>query len=89
MAWSYDPTDLGKHLNWIRLMVGDVEATDPLISDEEITGLLALEQDRGAAAMKICAALAAKFAARGGKAEVEAYQLRAQEISKYTSGGYL
>lgn len=40
MGWSYDP-NLEVDKDRVRLMIGDVEAGDPLLSDEEIQAVLA------------------------------------------------
>lgn len=89
MAWSYDNTDLGKHLNWIRLVIGDTDSADPLLDDNEINGILALEPERELAAALACEALAAKFAARGGVKETETFQMRAAQIRASVGASYL
>lgn len=90
MSWSYDPTDLGKHLNWIRLRVGDTDGNDQQISDEEINGILALEAQREEAAAQVAERIAAQYARFGAPAaEADRYRELAARIRQETGPGYL
>lgn len=67
MTWSYDAA-LSTQKDRVRLIVGDVDSADPLVSDEGISlyctgGVLAQSSDRLAAAA-VADAIAAKFARR-------------------------
>lgn len=60
MPWTYlgPTTDAGK----VRLLIGDTEATDPQLQDEEITWFLSEAGNVYGAAVAACEALAAKYA---------------------------
>ena len=89
MSWSYDSSALGTHLNWVRLMVGDTDTNVQLISDEEITGALALEPRREQAAALVADAIGATFAARGGVKEAEGFFMLADRLRTLARPGYL
>ena len=42
MAWTYDPA-LATDADRVRLLIGDTNAADPLLSDEEIAAMLTQE----------------------------------------------
>ena len=61
MAWSYDPT-LAGDADRVRLLLGDTNSADPLLSDEEIAAMLTLEGSVQAATAHAADALALIFA---------------------------
>lgn len=62
MSWTYDAEDMTIPLNRVRLMVGDTNASDPQLSDEELQLFIdSSDTDRGAAVLA-ARALAAKYA---------------------------
>ena len=89
MAWTYDPT-LARPLDLIRLLIGDTDASDPLLQDEEILSLLSLEGSVELAAARACDAIVARFSrladvSAGGVSiqasqRAEAYRQRAAEL---------
>lgn len=87
--WTYDPTDLGKHLNWIRLRIGDTDTNDQQISDEEIQGCLDRDSRREFAAAMVADLIAAKYTRLGANAERETYHTLASEIRKEATPSYL
>ena len=89
MAWTYDPNDLGKHLNWIRLRIGDTDTTDQQISDEEINAHLAVEPRREFAAAAVAESIAVRYARVGAAVEAEVYQALAEAIRKEATPTYL
>lgn len=65
--WSYDETDLTNRTNEVRFLVGDTDASDPLVQDEEIDRLLVLyppiaTKPAYLAAAAVADAIAFKFA---------------------------
>ena len=62
ISWNYsgDPSVSSKDA--VRFLVGDTNPDEPLVQDEEIVYMLALETDPKGAAAAICEALSAKFA---------------------------
>ena len=61
MTWTYsDPTESDKDA--VRFLVGDTNSADPLVTDEEITYLLAEHGDVFPAAIAAAESLAYKFA---------------------------
>ncbi len=60
MAWTYS-TSLATDKDKVRFEIGDTDTTEQLLSDEEITALLASEGSVAAAAAKAAEGLAAKF----------------------------
>ena len=89
MAWTYDPNDLGKHLNWIRLRIGDTDTTDQQITDEEINAHLAIEPRREFAAANVAESISVKYARVGAAVEAEVYQALADAIRKEARPTYL
>lgn len=66
MSWSYDPSDLsGNKLNQLRLVIGDTEASDPLLQDQELTFFL--EQTNNSVQKAACKALDALIARASGE----------------------
>lgn len=67
MSWSYNPTDLvtstaSGRLNTVRLLIGDTDESDPLLSDEEIVFSLGQTNDNVYyAGSWACRIIAAKF----------------------------
>lgn len=68
MTWTYDPTDLAKTKNRVRLMVGDTDAGDPQLSDEEIQYFLDVYGTLGGAALNAARAIQAQYARQVTKA---------------------
>jgi len=66
MAWTYDP-NLTDDEDKVRFYVGDVDTTDQLRSDEEITAILALEGTVLEAAAAVAESLAAQYARKSDK----------------------
>ena len=68
--WSYDPTDLNTttasgRLNTVRFLVGDTDANDQKVQNEEIEFSLAQTNDSvNAAASYVCRTLASKYASK-------------------------
>lgn len=60
MAWSYDES-LATDTDWVRMRIGDTDATGPLLSDEAIASFLAEQATRTLAAASACDAIAAIF----------------------------
>ncbi len=89
MAWTYDPDDLARHLNWIRLRIGDTDTTDQQIQDEEITAHLAVEPRREFAAANVAEAIAADYARVGAAVESAAYFALAESIRREAVPTYL
>lgn len=62
MAWTYNPA-LSTAKDRVRLLIGDTDQADGLLSDEEISFLLSSNGgDENLAGAEACEALAAKFA---------------------------
>lgn len=95
MSWSY-ASDFSTQRDRIRLLIGDTDSADPLLSDAEIAvygdgGQLAQANDHLAAAA-CCEAIASKFARRvslsaGGTSvaldqQARAYQERATRLRR-------
>jgi len=59
--WSYDPTG-ATSLDKLRLLIGDTDATDQLLQNEELTTLLSAAGSPTSAAATACRTLAARFA---------------------------
>ena len=89
MSWTYSSTDLGGHLNWIRLRIGDIDTNDQQISDEEIQGCLDREPRREYAAAMVAEMIAAKYSRLGAANERETYTNLAREIREQAVPTYL
>ena len=82
MAWTYDPS-LSLPRDLVRSRVGDTDATDPQMSDEEVAAYLG--GAGGAvlpAAVAICVALAAKYARQVNVAELLLPRNRTRKAAK-------
>ena len=63
MGWTYTKRPAWSARDALRLMIGDTDAGDPLLSDEEADYYLGLQPDNVVlAAAEACEALAARFA---------------------------
>lgn len=60
MAWSYDD-NLPTPKDWVRFLIGDTDASDPIMQDGEINGILTVHTDVHRAAAASCRAIAAKL----------------------------
>lgn len=66
--WTYSGNPGNSDLDELRFLIGDVDASDPQLTDEEVTYLTSVSKDGGAgysnypAAVAACRALAAKYA---------------------------
>lgn len=89
MTWSYDGNDLGKDLNWIRLRIGDTDAGNPFLTNEEIEQILALEPRREVAAAMAAESIAAIFARWGAMKEQQQYLQLADRLKTEAGAGYL
>jgi hypothetical protein len=72
MSWSYDGDPTGDRKDEVRFMVGDTDATEELVSDEEITFVLGQyppDTDKPAwlASAHVADSIAAKFARRADR----------------------
>ena len=63
MSWTYD-TELLQPLDQIRFLVGDTDASAPLLQDEEIAFIRTQSTGVYGAAASACRAISAKFARR-------------------------
>lgn len=63
MSWNYNP-NLIAAIDQVRIAIGDVTTSDPLFSDQEITGMLAVYPSALLAAAALADAQAAKYARR-------------------------
>lgn len=63
MSWSYDPTAPGfpTDTDQVRLLIGDTNASDPLLSNEEIAAMLVIEGSVDLAAARAAETLATVF----------------------------
>ncbi len=62
MGWTYDPEDLSTDLNRVRLMVGDTDADERQLSDEEVEYMLDTHGSVGVAAVHAARAIMARYA---------------------------
>lgn len=89
MAWTYDGDNLEKHLNWIRLRIGDTDTNDQQLTDGEIESLLSLHDSRVLAAAAAADMLAAKYSRYGAQAEAEVFRVMAATIYAEAGPHYL
>jgi hypothetical protein len=63
MGWSYTKMPAGSARDALRLMIGDINASDPLLSDEEADYYLGLQPENNVvlAAAEACEALEASL----------------------------
>src|SRR5688500_12229196 len=86
MSWSYSGDPSSSSLDEVRFLLGDIDSTYPLLSDEEITYLLQERTSRGAAA-DAASALAARYArevsfsADGVSVQVEQLQEKYEKLA--------
>ena len=90
MTWTYTNVPNTVQRDAVRFLCGDTDTTDQLVTDEEITYLLAVEGSTVAAAAGACEAIATKFARQADKAlgplrvslsqKSEAYAARAKNL---------
>lgn len=85
MTWTYVP-DFSLAKDRVRLLIGDTDSSDPLISDEEIsvhtTGVLAPANDYLAAAA-VCDAIAGKFSRRADMSTGASSVSLSQQVTQY------
>jgi hypothetical protein len=62
--WTYSGDPALSDKDHVRFLVGDVDSTDRLVSDEDIDAAVAVEGAVRSAAAKVAAAIAARFARR-------------------------
>lgn len=67
MGWTYNSTDLSDQKDQVRLYVGDVDSSDPLLSDEEINFAITQAGNTRLAAAQAADWLSAKFARKADK----------------------
>jgi hypothetical protein len=89
MAWTYDGTDIETDLNYVRLRVGDTDTNDQQLTDEEITSLLAMTDNKILAASWAANMICAKYSRYGAMKEAEAFRLLAGEIYAEAGPQYL
>lgn len=65
--WSYSGDPSSSELDAIRFLVGDTDAEDPLVANEEIAYALSAEGSVQKAAARIARAIAARFARTADK----------------------
>lgn len=75
MTFTYSASDLSTNLARVRLMIGDTDSADPLLTDEEINYFLSLNSDPTKAAALAARAVAGKFAKLADKS-VESVSVR-------------
>lgn len=96
MTWSYEPTQLdGSTTYQVRLLIGDTEAGDPLLQDEELAFMIATAGGTYAGAAMAARAVAAKFSRDADSTQGElrvlyssrsrAYAARAVELDELAS----
>lgn len=89
MSWTYDPTKLEIHLNWVRARIGDTDTNDQQLSNEELLSLLALHDNKRLAAAAAAGLLAAKYARDGAQTEATVFQALAATIYAEAGPQYL
>ncbi len=89
MSWSYDPAALEKSLNWVRFRVGDTDTNDQQVSDEEVSSLIALHDDKFEAAAAAASAISAKYARFPSQEQAELYAELAETIRRERLPVYL
>lgn len=62
MTWTYSGDPSSTDRDAVRFLIGDTDNTSQLITDEEISYMLAQEGSSSSAAARICRSLAAKYA---------------------------
>lgn len=93
MSWSYNPAQLATSpLYQVRLLVGDTDTNDQLVSDEEINWYVSQQTSVKLAAADVCEAIAAKFArwtdasvdgvSESASQKSERYSARAKELKQ-------
>lgn len=100
MTWTYGPT-FSLARDRVRLLIGDTDSSDQLVSDEEIalyvTGGQLAEVNDYLSAAAVCDAIAAKFSRRadmsaGGSSaslsqQATAYQRKARQLRRQSALG--
>lgn len=95
MVWTYiGATFSGR--DYVRFLIGDTNADEPLLNDYEIDAMLVLYPSQVEAAAHLCAGLAVKFAAEGDLKvdgydfqnikKAEFYRARAKELLTQATG---
>ena len=84
MAWTYTNAPATVERDAVRLLCGDTNSADQLVSDEEIAYFLATEAGVSMAAASACEAIAAKLARKEGSVS-----RRSGSISSTGSASYL
>lgn len=64
MVWTYVGASFSGR-DYVRFLIGDTNADEPLLNDHEIDAMLVLYPSQVEAAAHLCASLAIKFAAEG------------------------
>ena len=61
MTWTYSENPAGNNVDAVRILVGDIDSTDQLVSDEIVEWTLAQQPSIYVAAAMVADHLAAKF----------------------------
>lgn len=85
MTWTYSENPAGSNLDAIRALVGDVDATDQLVSDEIINWSLTQHPSIYTAAAEVADHLAAKFAREVNRRAVDLQLGSSDKLDYYTS----
>ena len=85
MTWSYSGDPQNSPLDYVRTMIGDVEPTEPLLSDEQLNAVIAPESDMLVASSYAAKLVAAQYMRKADYKTPDGFSISASQISQHFS----
>lgn len=82
MAWTYGSNPVSDKKDAVRLLIGDTNADEPGLQDEEIQWFISQHGSEYYAASGACLALAAKFSSKASDRQVGPLRINAAEVPR-------
>lgn len=83
MTWTYSSTSISTDLAKVRLLVGDTNTNDQLLTDEEVAYFQTLDTDLRLVAARCCDAIVAKLSRNIDRSNLGMSATRSQSIQHY------
>lgn len=83
MSWTYDSRNIADNTAKLRLLVGDTNTNDQLLTDSEVTYILTLETNLRLASARACDIIIAKLARDIDRNNIGMSATRSQKVQHY------
>jgi len=83
MSWTFDSTSLSTSLSQVRLLIGDTNTNDQLLTDEEVNFFYSERSDIRLAAIECCSAIIGKLSRDIDRSNLGQSATRSQKIQHY------